>query len=114
MSMRTQILFALLGTVLFLVSIVLLYLFLTSLQDNANVFLFVGFLICIGVAIFSSFKATRSEKSSEQPLTQTKLDETPSIVDKNNDMIKQYNQTAKAREELRMVELAGDANKNNA
>ena len=114
MSMRTQILFALLGTVMFLVSIVLFYLFLMSLQDNANFFLFAGFLLCVGIAIFSSFKATKSEKPSEQPLIQTKTDEAPSVVDKNNDMIKQYNQTAKAREELRMLELAGDAKKNNA
>jgi hypothetical protein len=112
--MRTQILFALLGTIMLLVSIVLFYLFLTSLQDNGNVFLFVGFLICIGIAIFSSFKATKSEKPSEQTLIPIKTDDAPSVVDKNNDMIKQYNQTAKAREELRMMELAGDANKNNA
>ena len=109
--MKKRILFTASGFVTILLTIVLFYLFLTSLNDGGNLFYFAGALISLVVMVFSFVKANKPIPVAPYvPQVDPGDEKKGGILEANNDMIKEYNKTEKAKERLRMLELAGSAN----
>jgi hypothetical protein len=112
--MKKGLLFTVAGLVLTLIAIGLFYLFITGLDNGGNIFFLLGSLVSLGVSIFSFIKATKPAPASQElelSFVPVSGEGGESRLEKNNEMVQQYNKTAKAREELRMMELAGSAGK---
>jgi hypothetical protein len=98
-----------LGTLL---SVYLFYLYINGLNDGGNILLFLGSLICSGISIFGFILATKPPAQPvEATAAVTSEEEAASRLQQNNEMVNDYNKTAKAREKLRMMQLADSVQK---
>jgi hypothetical protein len=91
--------------------IVLAYLFLDSLANSANYVFLAGAFVCITGGVFSLVLARKSEalgvkKVKSEPMTP----HGQNLIDRNNEMLKDYKQTNETRDRLKMLEAAGDNN----
>ncbi len=92
--------------------IYLFYLFLNTLNDGAN-FLYFGLsVVLVAAATYAFFQADKTKKTTEEIVIDPNLQlDGPSILERNNQISAEYGKTMKAREELKMLELANTPNK---
>lgn len=101
-----------LGLVLSVSGIVVGYLFLDGLANEANFLLLGGAVVLIAGGVFCFVKGGKSDalgvkKVKSEPIV---LKEGQNILEKNNAMLGDYNKTADTRDRLKMLEAAGDKN----
>lgn len=110
--MKKGILFSIAGIITVIASIYLFYFYINGLNDGGNIFLFLAALVCLGLAVFSFIKATKpAPPPADLATVITAEAEAASKLQQNNNMVNDYNKTAKARERLRMLELADSVKK---
>ena len=104
-----------LGILALIAGIYLLYLSITGLNTGGFPWMLLVSFLLFGAAVFCFVRAgksdatvmTKADVSAIATETDDHSKEAPAnILNRNNEMIKQYNQTAKAREELKMLELS--------
>ncbi len=101
------------GVISISAGVYLFYLFLNTLNDGGN-FLYFGLsLVLFAAATFAFIQADKTKKVSEEILIDPHLqtEGAPSILERNNQISQQYGKTMKAREELKMLELANTPSK---
>lgn len=112
--MKKKLLFTSIGVITTLVSVFLFYLFLNELNNGANYLLFIGSVLTLSAGIFGFIQATKPPPVVDEVIVPVTTDqEAASRIQANNKMVNDYNKTAKAREQLRMMQLAEDAKKTN-
>jgi hypothetical protein len=115
--MLKEMLQSLFGVILTFAGIFVLYLFITSLDKQAN-FLYFGLsLVLVGGAIFLFIRAEKSdplilkrtEPESESitiPFIPKKEKNTPDVLAKNNEMVKEWNETNAKRDKLKAAQIS--------
>ena len=110
--MKRKLLFTGIGLVTIVLSVLLFYLFINGLNAGGNFFLFLGSVVSIGVAVFSFVKATSQKNpSSDLSTIPVKEDSANSRLVKNSALINDFNKTEKTKDQLRLLELSGAAEK---
>ncbi|HVA97133.1 MAG TPA: hypothetical protein VND99_05755 [Candidatus Acidoferrales bacterium] len=115
--MLKEVIQSFLGVILALAGIFVLYLFITSLNQNANYLFFGGSLLLIGGAIFLFIRAEKSDtiilKRTEPESEGIGIPFIPKInkrqsetLAKNNEMLKEWNKTNATRDKLKIVQIA--------
>jgi hypothetical protein len=99
------------GLILCFGGIVLSYLFLDGLANGVNYVYLAGAILCVVGGVFCLVLAGKSDalgvkKIKSDPL----LPKGQSLLERNNDMLKDWKQTGETRDRLKMLEAAGDKN----
>lgn len=115
--MLKELLQTLIGIILAFAGIVLLYLFLTSLNNHPN-YLFIGLsLLTFGGAVFLFIRAEktdpvildRTEPESESitiPFIPKGGKKSPDTLARNNEMVKEWTETNSKRDKLKVAQIA--------
>lgn len=88
------------------------YLYLQSLQTDGNLLFLVLSLIVISVAIFLLIRAGKAENTVvTKPASTDKqpLSASPSILQRNNEIAKEWSQTMDNRDRLKLLQISANA-----
>jgi flagellar motor component MotA len=100
------------GLILCFGSIVLGYLFLDGLASGVNYLLLAGAIFLVAGGVFCLVIAGKSDalgvkKVKSEP---SSAPQGPNVFERNNSMLKDYQETGDKRDKLKMLEAAGDSN----
>ena len=99
------------GLILCLVSIFLGYLFLDGLANGANYLFLAGAIVLLAGGVFCLVLAGKSDALGVKKLKSESgvVPHGQNILERNNTMLKDYQETGDKRDKLKLLEAAGDS-----
>ena len=114
--MMQIILQAILGSILSVGGVYVMYLYITTINANNNIFLLIGSIVLLSVAVFLFIRAGKSDKMFMSKMPPIKpLEDAPESatladrLQKNNEMMGEWKKTNQTKDRLRMLEMSAAA-----
>ena len=89
--------------------VIFLYLALLSLNDEGNIFLFLASFLSCGSAVYLFIRATKDPKQTASIIIPPSQITNQTPLEKNNKLDSEWDNTNKAREKLKMLEISASA-----